>query len=100
MKPAAEGSVHRPASSGPMPSTSCRYCAMKRSTPPTMKMPERLAASAALNAGARKSRRSISGSSIRRWRRTKTRADREPGRDRDRRPVVAGAVASAIRLMP
>ena len=72
MNPAAEGTVHSPASNGDSPSTSCRYWAMKTQAPNATKKASVYAASAALKAGTRKSRRSISGSASVRCRRTNT----------------------------
>ncbi len=70
MKPPKKGSSHSPARSGDRPSTSCRYCVMKRNAPKVTKVPSAYVASAALNAGTWKSRGSISGSASLRCLRT------------------------------
>ena len=57
-----EGSVHSPARNGESPATSCRYWKMKRNAPKSTRMPSVYTASDALNAGTRKSFRSMSGS--------------------------------------
>ena len=67
-----EGAIHSPASSGPMPSTSCRYCVMNRNEPSTMNRPSMFVASAALKAGIRNNRKSTSGSAMRLCRRKKS----------------------------
>jgi hypothetical protein len=71
MSPPEEGTVHRPATRGESPSTSCRYCAMKRNIPAITKMLSANAASEVLKAGTRKSPRSINGSANSRCLRTK-----------------------------
>ncbi len=63
--PSDDGSDQRPASSGDMPSTSCRYWAMKRNRPNAAKNPSTLVVSAVENALSRNSLRSISGSASR-----------------------------------
>src|SRR6267142_4659438 len=65
-----EGSDHRPALSGDMPSTSCRYWAMKTSDPNAENVASKYVASAVLKVADRKSRRSIKGCASRGWRRT------------------------------
>ena len=56
-----EGIVHSPACRGVSPSTSWKYCAMKRKYPNATNRVSTLHASAALNAGARNSAMSSSG---------------------------------------
>jgi hypothetical protein len=56
-----EGTVQSPAWRGLIPSTSCRYCAMKRNVPNATKKPRTLTASDAVNARDLNSDRSISG---------------------------------------
>ncbi len=93
-----DGAIHSPASSGPMPSTSCRYWVMNRNEPSTMNRPSMFVASAALNAGVENRRTSISGSASRRSRRKKITPTARPTKI----DTIGSSAhpSSARRLMP
>ncbi len=69
---AAPGSRHSPAASGLIPVTSCRCCPVNSADPTMPNAASRLVPTAALNAGAVNSARSIRGSVSRRCRRANT----------------------------
>ena len=87
MNAPAAGTDQAPATSGESPRTAWRYWARNSSEPKLMKKPTVFAASAALNPRDRKSRRSSSGSTSRRWRLEKTVMTTRP------RTIAAGPVA-------
>ncbi len=98
MKAAEDGSVQRPARSGEKPSTSWRYCGMKRNTPYMTRKASVFTTSEALNAGARKRPRSIRGSASRRCRRTNTTPSASPAAMAS--AGTADGPCSAMRLIP
>ena len=99
MKPAAEGRVQSPASSGEKPSTSWRYWAMKNSLPNTTKSAALFIPRATLKAGTRKRRRSTSGSFRRRWRARKRAPTARPAAI-ETTAAAPAEPSSAIRLTP
>ena len=88
VKPSDDGMVHKPATSGDRPSTSCRYCAVIRNMPNITKKPKTFVASDVLKAGERNRPRSISGVVEPPLPPHEGHADAEAGGDRERRQPI------------